>query len=270
MDQAAKARAFHELHQGPEVLVLANVWDAASAATVEAAGAKALATSSAAVAWAHGYADGDVLAVETTCRVVAEIVRITDLPVSCDFEGGFTDDLGVLADNIRRVIDAGAVGINFEDGGRDPELHARKVAAARAAAGTAGVDLFINARTDVYLRQLAQGDAAEAEAIRRGRLYADAGASGVFTPGAADPELIRRLAAALPLPLNVMAWPGVPDAATLASLGARRLSAGTGTFRAAFAALAKSAAAFLETGDVHGLGAAGDGAPALQKRFSGG
>lgn len=270
MSQAARADTFHRLHQGPDVLVLANVWDAASAATVADAGAKALATSSAAVAWAHGYPDGDVLAVDTTCAMVAEITRITDLPVSCDFEGGFTDDLGALADNITRVIEAGAVGINFEDGGRDPDLHARKIAAARAAADKAGVNLFINARTDVYLKRLAQGDAAEAEAIRRGRLYAEAGASGVFVPGAADAELIRRLAAALPLPLNIMAWPGVPDAKALAGLGARRLSAGTATFGAAFAALAKAAAAFLETGDVTALGAAGQGAPALQKRFSGG
>ena len=268
--QQERAAAFHGLHQGPEVLVLANVWDAASAATVADVGAKALATSSAAVAWAHGYADGDILPVETTCAMVAEIVRITDLPVTCDFEGGFTDDLGELGDNITRVIEAGAVGINFEDGSRDPDLHARKIAVAREAAGKAGVNLFINARTDVYLRRLAEGDAAEGEAIRRGRLYADAGASGIFVPGAAEPELIRRLAAALPLPLNIMAWPGVPDAKTLADLGARRLSAGGGTFRVAFAALAKASAAFLATGDVNGLGAAGEGAPALQKRFSGG
>jgi 2-methylisocitrate lyase-like PEP mutase family enzyme len=268
MSQTAKADRFHALHQGPQVLVLANVWDAASAAIVADAGAQAIATSSAAVAWAHGQADGDILPVEKTCAMVAEIVSVTDLPVSTDFEGGFTDDLAELAENIARVIEAGAVGINFEDGARDPDLHARKIGAARAAAEKAGVNLYINARTDVYLRQLAQGDAAEAEAIRRGKAYVDAGASGVFVPGAADPELIRRLAAAIPAPLNIMAWPGVPDAATLASLGARRLSAGTGTFRVVSAALAKAAKHFLETGDVAALGAAGEGAPNLQKRFS--
>ncbi|HET6970041.1 MAG TPA: isocitrate lyase/phosphoenolpyruvate mutase family protein, partial [Phenylobacterium sp.] len=194
MSQTAKAELFHKLHQGPEVLVLANVWDAASAAVVADAGAKAIATSSAAVAWSHGQADGDILPVAKTCAMVSEVVAVTDLPVSTDFEGGFTDDLGELADNITRVIEAGAVGINFEDGARDPDLHARKIEAARAAADRAGVNLFINARTDVYLRRLAEGEAAEAEAIRRGRLYAGAGASGVFAPGAADAELIRRLA----------------------------------------------------------------------------
>jgi len=268
MSQIARAELFHQLHKGPDVLVLPNAWDAASAAVVADAGAKAIATSSAAVAWAHGYPDGDVLAVETTCAMVAEIVRVVDVPVSCDFEGGFTDDLDELADHIARVIAAGAVGINFEDGGRDPDLHARKIETARAAAKRTGVPLFINARTDVYLRNLAQGEAAEAESIRRGRLYAAAGASGVFVPGAAEPELIRRLAAAIPAPLNVIAWPGVPDAATLAGLGARRLSAGTATFRAAFAALARVSAGFVASGDVAALLAAGEGAPTLQKRFS--
>lgn len=268
MSQAAKAADFAKLHQGPEVLVLPNAWDAASAAVAADAGAKAIATSSAAVAWAHGQADGDILPVEVTCAMVAEIVRAVDVPVSCDFEGGFTDDLSTLADNITRVIEAGAVGINFEDGARDPDLHARKVAAARAAAEKAGVALYINARTDIYLKGLAQGDAAEAESIRRGRLYVEAGASGVFVPGAVDAELIRRLAAAIPAPLNVIAWPGVPDAKALAGLGARRLSAGTGTFRAAFAALSRATSAFLATGDSAALIAAGEGAPQLQKRFS--
>ncbi len=268
MIQAAKAEAFARLHQGPDVLVLPNAWDAASAAVIADAGAKAIATSSAAVAWAHGQADGDILPVDVTCAMVAEIVRAVDAPVTCDFEGGFTDDLGELAANITRVIEAGAVGINFEDGARDPDLHARKVHAARAAADKAGVPLYINARTDIYLKGLAEGEAAEAEAIRRGKLYVEAGANGVFVPGAAEPELIRRLAAAIPAPLNVIAWPGVPDAKALAGLGARRLSAGTGTFRAAFAALTRATQAFLETGDSDALIAAGQGAPALQKRFS--
>ena len=269
--QAQKDRAelFRQLHQGPEVLVLPNAWDAASAAVVADAGARAVATSSAAVAWTFGQADGDILAVENTCAVVAAIGRVTDLPVSCDFEGGFTDDLDQLARNITQVIEAGAVGVNFEDGSRDPNLHARKIAAARQAAEKAGVPLFINARTDVYLRQLATGDAAEAEAIRRGKLYASAGADGVFVPGAADGELIGRLAAAIPAPLNILAWPGAPDAAALKALGVRRLSAGTGTFNVAYAALSRAAAAFLTAGSSEAMFAASQGAPALQKRFGG-
>jgi 2-methylisocitrate lyase-like PEP mutase family enzyme len=268
MSQTAKADLFRQLHQGPEVLILPNAWDAASAAVVADAGARAIATSSAAVAWTFGQADGDILAVDKTCAVVAAITRVTDLPVSCDFEGGFTDDLEALAQNIARLIDAGAVGINFEDGARDPELHARKIGAVRQAADKAGVPLFINARTDVYLRQLASGDAAESEVIRRGQLYASAGADGVFVPGAADAGLIGRLVAAIPAPLNILAWPGAPDALALKALGVRRLSAGTGTFNIAYAALARAAADFLALGSSDAVFAAAKGAPALQKRFS--
>ncbi len=268
MNQTERAALFHQLHQGPEVLILPNAWDVASAAAVAEAGAKAVATSSAAVAWAHGYADGDILPVETTCALAAAITRRVDLPLSVDFEGGFTDDLDQLDHNITDLIAAGAVGINFEDGGRDPQLHAAKIACARQATEKAGVNLFINARTDVYLRKLAEGDAAEAEAIRRGKLYVAAGASGVFVTGAADAGLIGRLAAAIPAPLNILAWPGAPDAAALAAAGARRLSAGTGTFNAAYAALTRAATAFLEAGSSDAMMAAAQGAPALQKRFS--
>lgn len=268
MSQKAKADLFRQLHRGPEVLILPNAWDAASAAVVADAGAKAVATSSAAVAWTFGQPDGDILSVDNTVAVVTAISRVVDVPVTCDFEGGFTDDLDQLARNVTRVIEAGAVGINFEDGSRDPDLHARKIAAVRQAAEKAGVALFINARTDVYLRQLATGDAAEAEAIKRGKLYASAGADGVFVPGAAEAGLIGRLAAAIPAPLNILAWPGAPDAVALEALGVRRLSAGTGTFNIAFAALARAAADFLAQGASDAVFAAAKGAPALQKRFS--
>jgi len=265
--QTERADAFHRLHQGPGVLVLPNAWDVASAVTVAEAGAKAIATSSAAVAWTHGVADGDRLAIDATCALAAGITAAVDLPLTVDFEGGFTDDLDQLADNIARLVAAGAVGINFEDGARDPQLHATKIACARQAAEKAGVRLFINARTDIYLKGLAQGDAAEAEAIARARLYVQAGADGIFVPGAAEPALIGRLASAIARPLNILAWPGAPDAATLASLGARRLSAGTGTFNAAYAALSRAAAAFLAEGSSDAMMAAAKGAPSLQKRF---
>ncbi|WP_304176445.1 isocitrate lyase/phosphoenolpyruvate mutase family protein, partial [Phenylobacterium aquaticum] len=164
------AATFHALHRGPDILVLPNAWDAASAALMADAGAKAVATSSAAVAWAHGYADGDVLPVATLISALAEIARVLPVPLTADIEGGYSDDLAQVADTVRAVIGAGAVGINLEDGRRDPDLHARKIETAREAAAKAGVDLFINARTDVYLARLVEPDQAEAEAIRRGQL----------------------------------------------------------------------------------------------------
>lgn len=265
MSQSAKAETFRNLHRGAEILVLPNAWDAASAAVMADAGAKAVATSSAAVAWAHGYPDGDVLPIETVVATVAEVVRVVDLPVTADIEGGYTDDLGRLVENVTRVVEAGAVGINLEDGKRAPELHAAKIEAVKKALGDR---VFVNARTDVYLAGLAEGHAAYLETVARAERYRAAGVDGVFVPGPSDPDLIGRLAGEIRLPLNVMGWTGVPDAARLQALGVRRLSSATNPFRVAYAALARSMEAFLRDGDPTALAEAANGAPALQKRFS--
>ncbi|MDO9336814.1 MAG: isocitrate lyase/phosphoenolpyruvate mutase family protein [Caulobacter sp.] len=262
-----KAADFHALHAGPDVLVLPNAWDAASAALMQDAGAKAVATSSAAVAWARGYADGDLLPVPVLLDVIAGITRVTAVPVTADIEGGFTDDLETLTQTVSAVIGAGAVGINLEDGGRDPDLHARKIEAAREAGVRSGVALFINARTDVYLRGLAEGEAALAETLRRAKLYAGAGAGGVFVPGPVDETLIGQLAAGIALPLNIMGRAGAPTAARLAELGVRRLSSATGPFRAAYGVLNRTVADYLKTGDTSAFTEAGQGLPDLNKRF---
>ena len=266
-DREARAAAFRALHAGPSILVLPNAWDAASAALMADAGASAVATSSAAVAWAHGYPDGDALPIDRLLGALAEIARVIPVPLTADIEGGYTDDLGALGRTISGVIDAGAVGINLEDGRRDPELHARKVEAARKAADRSGVKLFINARTDVFLKRLVEGEAALEEALRRAELYRSAGADGVFVPFANDPELIRALAAAIPLPLNIMGWPGVPKAPELQALGVRRLSSATGLFRAAFGPLKRAVEAYLQTGDIAEAAEAGQGLPDLNARF---
>jgi 2-methylisocitrate lyase-like PEP mutase family enzyme len=266
MSQADKAKTFAGLHKDG-ILVLPNAWDSASAAVMADAGARAIATSSAAVAWARGYPDGDLLPMAKVVEMIEDVVAAAgDIPVTADFEGGYTDDLGELADNIKAVVGAGAVGINLEDGKRDPDLHARKVATARKAADEAGVPLFINARIDVFLKRLAEGDAAEAEAVRRAALYRDAGASGAFVPGPSEAALIGRLAKAIDLPLNIMLMPNLPDAKTLAGLGVRRVSSGAAPFRGAYAYLARSVAEFLETGQ--GAPFAGEGLGNLNQRFA--
>jgi 2-methylisocitrate lyase-like PEP mutase family enzyme len=267
-DQSAKAKTFAGLHAGPEILVLANAWDAASAAIIADAGAKAVATSSAAVAWAHGYPDGDALPREKLLLTIGACAKAAgDTPLTADIEGGYTDDLSELAEVIKAVIGAGAVGINLEDGTRDPDLHARKVAAARKAAQAAGVDLFINARTDVYLKRLAEGDAAEAEVVRRAALYRDAGASGIFAPGATDEALIGRLTQSIALPLNLLLWPGLPDAARLQALGVRRVSSGSSPFTAAYATLAKATGEFLKAGATSAFAVDAPALQSLNKRF---
>lgn len=269
MDQKAKAEAFERLHHGAEILILPNAWDAASAAILADAGAKAVATSSAAVAWAHGYADGDKLPREKLLATISEAARaVGDLPLTADIEGGYTDDLGELADVIAAVIAAGAVGVNLEDGSRAPELHAAKVAAARRAADATGVPLFINARTDVYLKRLAEGHAAFSEVVQRADRYRDAGANGIFVPGPSDDDLIGRLADAISLPMNIMLLPNLSPAERLQALGVRRLSSATAPFRAAYAPLSKAATAFLKTGEASAWVAGAEGLGNLNQRFS--
>lgn len=263
----SQADRFHALHTGSDVLVLPNAWDAASAALMEDAGASAVATSSAAVAWARGYADGDALPVAALIDVVAGISRTISVPLTADIEGGYTDDLSELADTVKAVIGAGAVGINLEDGRRNPELHARKIATARAAADQAGVNLFINARTDVYLAGLAEGEAALNETLRRAALYAEAGASGFFVPLPIDEAVLSTLAAGIALPLNAMGRPGLPSAKRLGELGVRRLSSATGPFNAAYGAMLAATKTFLADGDTTGYAAAAAGLPDLNARF---
>jgi 2-methylisocitrate lyase-like PEP mutase family enzyme len=267
MDQKTKAEAFGALHAGPDILILPNAWDGASAAIMEDAGAKAVATSSAAVAWAHGYPDGDALPLPKLLSTIETVARVVSVPVTADIEGGYTDDLGQLAETIKAVIGAGAVGINLEDGARAPDLHARKIEAARKAADAAGVPMFINARIDVYLKRLTEGDAAYAETIQRASKYAYAGASGIFVPGPTDNELIGRLAGAIALPLNIMLLPALAPAAKLQALGVRRVSSGGGAFRAAYARLAKGVAAYLADGDPAAFANDPDGLGNLNKRF---
>jgi 2-methylisocitrate lyase-like PEP mutase family enzyme len=267
MDQKSKAEAFGALHHTGEILILPNAWDAASAAVMADAGAKAVATSSAAVAWSHGYPDGDALPLPLLLATISAIARVVSVPVTADIEGGYTDDLGQLAETIKAVIGAGAVGVNLEDGRRDPDLHARKVAAARKAADGLGVPLFINARTDVYLKGLAEGHAAYVETIERAERYRNAGASGIFVPGPSDPDLIDRLADEVRLPLNIMLLPGLPKAAQLQALGVRRVSSATAPFRAAYATVARATAAFLGDGDPAAFAAGAEGLGNLNKRF---
>ena len=267
MDQKTKAETFAGLHTGGKILILPNAWDAASAAVMADAGARAVATSSAAVAWAHGYPDGDALPIPKLLATIEAVARVVAVPVTADIEGGYTDDLGRLGETVKAVIGAGAVGINLEDGRRDPDLHARKIAAARRAADATGVPLFVNARTDVYLKGLAEGEAAFAEAVRRAELYRSAGADGIFVPGPSDPGLIGRLAAHVALPLNIMLLPALGDAASLQSLGVRRVSSATAPFRCAYATVAKAVAAFLKDGDPSAFAADAEGLGNLNKRF---
>lgn len=239
---------FAALHAGPEMLVLPNAWDAGSARVIESAGAKAIATSSAAVAWAHGYADGQFLPFEALLATVSEIVKTCSIPVSADIEAAYAHDAATAANTVAQVIDAGAAGINIEDGNDAPELLARKIENLKAAAAKAGAQLWVNARTDTYLRRLVPAEAAYAETVKRAKLYREAGADSIFAPGLVDLADLTRLVKEVVLPLNCLAWPGLPDGAALQKIGVRRLSAGSGIGKAALNETLKLAKAFLADG----------------------
>jgi 2-methylisocitrate lyase-like PEP mutase family enzyme len=200
------------------------------------------------VAWVHGYPDGDALPVPLVIASAAAIARIIRVPLTMDIEAGYSDDPEAVGKLVASLIEAGAVGINLEDGSAAPDVLCAKIARIRRVAGELGVDLFINARTDVYLRGLVPEADRVAEVRARAARYRDAGASGIFVPGLVAPAAIRELAGAVGLPLNLLAWPGLPPLAELQQLGVRRLSAGSSIAQAALGRAKALAAAFLRDG----------------------
>ena len=254
MTIAERAKTFAALHGGPKLLILPNAWDAGSARVIESAGASAIATSSAAVAWAHGYADGQFLPFETLLETVREIVETVSVPVSADIESAYAQDAATAAATVSKVIDAGAVGINIEDGNDAPELLARKIENLKTAARKTGVDLWVNARVDTYLRRLVPAEHAYDETVSRARLYRAAGANSIFAPGLVDLAELTRLVKDVVLPLNCLAWPGLPDAGVLEGIGVRRLSAGSGIGKVVLGNTLDLAKAFLGHGSLRAAG----------------
>ena len=237
---------FRALHNGNELLLLPNAWDAGSARLIESLGAKAIATTSAGLAWSRGYPDGDALPNEQLITTARDISRVIRVPLSIDVEGGYSDDPAVVTRVVSGIIDAGAAGINIEDGAGSPDVLCAKIEAARLSATRAGVDLFINVRTDVYLRAMASGDEAVREVIRRAEGYRSAGADGIFVPGLIEGRAIEAIAAAIdPLPLNIMLMPGLPSPTVLREQGVRRLSAGSAIAQAAMGFTSRLASDFL-------------------------
>jgi 2-methylisocitrate lyase-like PEP mutase family enzyme len=243
------AEAFHRMHAGSELLILANAWDGVSARMLVNLGAKAVATSSAAVAWSHGYPDGNALPVPLLLTSLRDIAHVVTVPMTTDIEGGYSDNPDTVGETVASLLDLGVVGINLEDGRSSPDLLCAKIQAVRESATRAAVRLFVNARTDVFLKKNICGPDTLAEAIARSDRYAEAGADGIFVPGITNADAIKTLAREIPRPLNVMARPGLPPARELRQLGVRRLSAAAWLARVALRAFRETAATFLATGD---------------------
>lgn len=246
MSRADHHAAFAKLHDRSALLMLPNAWDAASAKLMADAGAKAVATTSSGVANVLGYPDGNKLPTRLVIEAVARIVKAVDLPVSADTEEGFSENPDEVAELVSALAEAGAIGINLEDGVKPPELLAAKIEAIRARLKATGVPLFINARVDPYLRG---HDTPLKEALRRAALYLNAGADGIFVPGIVKPDEIKALCVEVKAPVNVLLRPGLPSPAELFALGVTRLSAGHMIYSAAMGFARKAARGFLEGGD---------------------
>jgi 2-methylisocitrate lyase-like PEP mutase family enzyme len=250
-DQTRKAEQFRASHIPGKPLVLFNIWDAGGAKAIAAAGARAIATSSWSVANANGFSDGEQTPLALAIENLLRIVGATDLPVTIDLESGYGDASEVVGKTIGLAIDAGAVGCNLEDSfpanGKLRKIidQADRIRRARQTADAAGIRFFINARTDVFFQRppAQHDDAMVAEAIKRARAYAEAGADGVFTPGLVDITLIARLAEASPLPLNIMVGDGTSPLCVLAEHRVARVSYGPAPYLMAMKTLEERARA---------------------------
>lgn len=244
-ETAARARTFKALHHADKILVLPNCWDVITGRIFEEQGFPAIATTSFGIARAHGIKDGLNAALEPCLAMAARIAEALIVPLTVDIEAAYAETPEQTAKNAARFAEAGAAGVNIEDGQEIPgkplidmTLAAEKVRAFREGAAKAGVPVFINARTDVFWLNVGEpGSKRIDEVLRRAEAYAKAGADGIFVPGLVAPDDIRRVVASINLPLNVLGGPKTPPAAELQAMGVKRVSVGSGPMRAALKTL---------------------------------
>jgi 2-methylisocitrate lyase-like PEP mutase family enzyme len=248
----ALAKQFRALH-ATGTLVLPNAWDAASAALIADAGAVAIATTSAGVAWSLGRRDGEQVTRAELTAAIGRIAAVIDVPLTADIESGYGKTEADVAETVTAVLDAGAVGVNIEDGHGsglyDIDVAAARISAARAAAVAHGVpDFVINARIDVHMRQIGEPATRQDEVLRRAVAYANAGADCLFVPGLVDLTALAVLVGASPLPINVLVGPDGPTVAELRAAGVRRVSVGPALTRAAYTTARRLAEQLLTDG----------------------
>jgi 2-methylisocitrate lyase-like PEP mutase family enzyme len=234
-DQKRQAEAFRQKHQAPPLLLLPNAWDAMSARVFEAAGFDSIATTSGGVAWALGFSDGEKAPWNEVVAATERIVRTVRVPVTADIEGGYGETPDKVASSVADIIRTGVVGINLEDSTPHADMPLRtiddavdRIRAARDAAGAAGVPIVINARVDLYLKQIGDDETRFAETVRRGKAYIAAGADCIFPFGLTDVKIISELVAALRVPVNIVGRSGGPSVAQLEKLGVARISTASG------------------------------------------
>nr|WP_294846847.1 isocitrate lyase/phosphoenolpyruvate mutase family protein [uncultured Sphingomonas sp.] len=241
--------SFAALHVPGNPVILYNIWDPGSAIAVANAGAEALATGSHPVGDAAGFGDGQKVPLDYVFGNARRILAAVDLPLSVDFEGAYSTDPGEAGANVAALKATGAVGCNFEDqviGGDGVHSTADQVARIRAIRAAVGDDFFLNARTDLFIKNSVHDDGLIGQVIERGKAYADAGASGFFVPRLSNPGHIEWIVREVPLPLNVIAFPGAPDKKVWADAGVARISHGPFPHRALMETLTERAKAAIE------------------------
>jgi 2-methylisocitrate lyase-like PEP mutase family enzyme len=258
-----RAKAFRDLHFGESLLILPNIWDPLGASMLEELGYPAVATASASIAYTHGMPDGENIRFSELISLLTKIVLSVNIPVTADIESGYANNKSELQENIRLVIQSGVAGINIEDYDLinrklfPVEVHCKRIKIVRETADAMGIPLFINARTDVYVKGTewkTNGEKWE-ETVKRGKAYLQAGADGFYPITMTDEKEIAALVAEVPGPVNILANPGIPGIKTLKEAGVARLSLGPGFLKAAVRAMKQTA---LQLKNEEGLSAVTD------------
>lgn len=259
-ERTRDAERFRAMHRGPSLLLLPNAWDPLSARIFAAAGFPAIATTSGGVSWAIGYADGEAAPWEEVVAATRRIARSVLVPVTADIEAGFGDTPDAVGKSVGEIIEAGAVGVNLEDGtprGATPIRTiadmAERIRAGRETARAAGVAIVINARTDLYLRNIGDPASRFDEAVERGKAYLAAGADCFYPITLSDRDTIGRLVTALRAPVNINVRAGSPSVAELEALGVARASTASQVALMAAAATRQVAEQLRATGNFDAL-----------------
>ncbi len=233
--QSQKEKQFNQLHLNNELLILPNIWDPLGAMLLQDLGYNAVATASASIAYTNGIDDGEKISFDELILILKKIVKSVKIPVTADIESGYAKNNFDLKENIKRLIDIGIVGINFEDSRHEDqklftkEIQSEKINLIRKTASEEGSNLFINARTDVFIKEnhLSKEEQVT-NAIERGKAYKDAGADGFYPIVLKEKESIKTIIREVSLPINILMLSGIPDFSTLKEIGIARISLGSG------------------------------------------
>jgi len=254
-EQKERAEQFRRWHVEPPLLVLPNAWDVASARLFEQKGFRAVATTSSGVAAAYGYADGEHIPCELLCETVERITRVLSCPLTVDIEAGYGDSLDEILQTVQAIVQAGAVGINFEDSSKrlavglmDPQVQQERIRAIRELGRSLGLHLVINARVDTYVSGTMTGEERFEETVRRARLYYEAGADSVYPILMRDPGEIAHIVKDCPFPVNILASPGMPSLSALEAMGVARVSFGGELMKVALGSLAPVSEELIQQG----------------------